>query len=86
MSQLPQRKAGREDEGKRRAGQAPRLPPPSGGAARDSAAPDTARNRPAYEPTRLDVAITVQKDRPKGQVVLRNARVITLDVPEGLLE
>ena len=49
-----------------------------GGAARDSAASDTARNRPAYEPTRLDVAITTQKDRPKGVVVLRNARVVTM--------
>jgi len=52
----------------------------AGGAARDSAAAggDTTRNRPAYEPTRLDVAITVQKDKPRGQVVLRNARVITM--------
>ena len=51
----------------------------TGGAGRDSAAAgDTARNRPAYEPTRLDVAITVQKDKPRGQVVLRNARVITM--------
>ncbi|HEX6048291.1 MAG TPA: amidohydrolase family protein [Gemmatimonadaceae bacterium] len=51
----------------------------AGGAQRDSnAASDTSRSRPAYEPARLDVAITVPKDRPSGQVVLRNARVITM--------
>ena len=43
-----------------------------------SAASDTSRSRPAYEPARLDVAITVPKDKPSGQVVLRNARVITM--------
>jgi len=50
----------------------------AGGAPRDSAASDTARSRPAYEPTRLDVAITMRKDKPSGQLVLRNARVITM--------
>jgi Tol biopolymer transport system component len=51
-----------------------------GGAGRDSAAAasDTSRNRPAYEPTRIDVAITVQKDKPRGTVVLKNARAITM--------
>jgi hypothetical protein len=40
---------------------------------------DTARKaRVAYEPQRLDVLITVQRDRPRGQVVLRNARIITM--------
>ena len=48
------------------------------GAPRDSAAADSSRNRPAYEPTRLDVAITVPVDKPRGQVVLRNARVVTM--------
>ena len=50
------------------------------GAGRDSAAAaiDTARSRPAYEPARIDVAITVQKDKPRGEVVLRNARAITM--------
>ncbi len=48
------------------------------GAARDSAAADSSRNRPAYEAARLDVAITVPVDKPRGQVVLRNARVITM--------
>ena len=45
----------------------------------DSAAPrDTARAKPAYEPARLDVAITVPKDKPRSSIVLRNARVITM--------
>ncbi|MDQ3997253.1 MAG: amidohydrolase, partial [Gemmatimonadota bacterium] len=39
---------------------------------------DTARVRPAYEPARTDVVITVRKDRPKGVAVLRNARLITM--------
>ena len=33
---------------------------------------------PAYEPTRVDITITVPKDRPSGTVVLRGARVITM--------
>ena len=32
----------------------------------------------AYEPTRVDMTITVPKDRPSGAVVLRGARVITM--------
>ena len=50
------------------------------GAGRDSAAAatDTSRSRPAYEPARIDVAITVQKDKPRGAVVLKNARAITM--------
>jgi hypothetical protein len=43
-----------------------------------AATPDTARARFAYEPTRVDVTITVPKDRPSGTVVLRGARVITM--------
>jgi Tol biopolymer transport system component len=39
---------------------------------------DTARARPAYEPARVDVAITVRKDKPQGLAVLRNARLITM--------
>ena len=40
---------------------------------------DTAKkNKPAYEPERVDVLITTQRDRPKGTVVLRGARVITM--------
>ena len=46
--------------------------------ARRAAAQDTSRNRPAYEPARINVVISVPKDRPVGQVVLRNARVITM--------
>ena len=47
----------------------------------DSAArADTSRtpSRPAYEPTRIDVTITVPKDRPRGTLVLRNARIVTM--------
>lgn len=43
-----------------------------------AAAQDTARNKPAYEAARLDVVISVPKDKPRGSVVLRNARVITM--------
>jgi Tol biopolymer transport system component/imidazolonepropionase-like amidohydrolase len=32
----------------------------------------------AYEPTRVDIAITMPKDRPGGTVVLRGGRVITM--------
>jgi Tol biopolymer transport system component len=40
---------------------------------------DTAKPaKPAYEPDRIDVLITVPRDRPRGTVVLRNARVITM--------
>jgi Tol biopolymer transport system component/imidazolonepropionase-like amidohydrolase len=36
------------------------------------------RARPAYEPERLEVLITVRKDRPRGTVVLRGGRVVTM--------
>ncbi|MFN2565498.1 MAG: amidohydrolase family protein [Gemmatimonadaceae bacterium] len=40
---------------------------------------DTARAaRPAYEAARLDVVITVPRDKPRGVAVLRNARLITM--------
>ena len=45
--------------------------------AADSAA-RAAAARPAYEPQRVDVAITVAKDRPEGTVVLRNAKLVTM--------
>jgi len=47
----------------------------------DSAAPAPGRGAargPIYEPARLDVTITVAKDKPKGVAVLRGARVITM--------
>ncbi len=45
----------------------------------DSARADTARRpRAAYEPFRLDVAITARKDKPSGVVALRGARIITM--------
>jgi Tol biopolymer transport system component len=57
-------------------------------APRDSAAgPRPPGARMAYEPSRLDVLITVPKDRPTGTVVLRGARIITMKgdevIPSG---
>lgn len=58
---------------------APGAAPPAAPAARpDSARPDSARRAPAYEPLRVDIAITASKDRPTGVVVLRGARIITM--------
>lgn len=40
---------------------------------------DTAKkSTPAYEPERVDVLITVPRDRPQGTVVLRGGRAITM--------
>ncbi|MFN2398494.1 MAG: amidohydrolase family protein [Gemmatimonadaceae bacterium] len=40
---------------------------------------DTSRKaKAAYEPARLDVLITVARDRPSGTLVLRGARIITM--------
>ena len=41
---------------------------------------DTSRTppKPAYEAVRTDVTITVPKDRPRGTLVLRNARIISM--------
>jgi imidazolonepropionase-like amidohydrolase/Tol biopolymer transport system component len=50
----------------------------SSGARQDSARADTTRRGPAYEPFRVDVAITARKDRPAGVVALRGARIITM--------
>jgi hypothetical protein len=59
-------------------------------AASDSAGrgpPATGRAAPIYEPTRLDVTITVPKDKPRGVAVLRGARIITMKgdevIPSG---
>jgi hypothetical protein len=45
------------------------------------------RARPAYEPSRVDVVITVPRDRPAGTVVLRGARIVTMKgdevIPSG---
>jgi imidazolonepropionase-like amidohydrolase/Tol biopolymer transport system component len=53
---------------------------PDSAARRDSTArPDSAARRgSAYEPVRVDFAITARKDRPSGAVVLRGARIITM--------
>jgi Tol biopolymer transport system component len=39
---------------------------------------DSSRGRHPYEPRRIDVQITVPKDRPQGTVALRGARIITM--------
>jgi Tol biopolymer transport system component len=43
--------------------------------------------RPIYEAARNDIAITVQKDKPQGTVVLRGARILTMKgtevIPNG---
>ncbi len=53
----------------------------------DSARADSSRRGPAYEPLRIDVAITARKDRPSGVVALRGARIITMKgdevIPSG---
>ena len=41
-------------------------------------AQDSARPRWVYDPHRVDVVITVPKDRPRGSVVLRGARIVTM--------
>jgi len=45
----------------------------------NAARPDTTRrSTPAYEAQRYDVEIRVPKDKPRGTVVLRGARIITM--------
>jgi Tol biopolymer transport system component len=39
---------------------------------------DSLKKQPAYEPARIDVAIRVARDVPRGSVVLRGARVVTV--------
>ncbi|HXG45888.1 MAG TPA: amidohydrolase family protein [Gemmatimonadales bacterium] len=39
---------------------------------------DSLRKAPAYEPRRLDVTVTVPRDVPRGTLVLRGARIITM--------
>jgi Tol biopolymer transport system component len=52
---------------------------PAGGAAAAGAARDTTKKAAAvYEAQRNDIEIIAAKDRPKGTVVLRGARVITM--------
>ena len=47
----------------------------------------TRRAAPAYEPQRYDVEITARKDKPRGVVALRGARIITMKgsevIPSG---
>ena len=39
---------------------------------------DSLSKQPAYEPQRIDVTINVPRDTPRGTVVLRGARIITM--------
>ncbi|MDB4912538.1 MAG: WD40-like beta Propeller containing protein, partial [Gemmatimonadetes bacterium] len=54
--------------------------------ARGNRGADTTK-RSIYDPTRLDIAIRVAKDKPAGTVVLRGARIITMKgsevIPSG---
>jgi Tol biopolymer transport system component len=52
-----------------------RPPADSAGAARADSMP---RVRTAYEPHRVDIEITARKDKPRGALVLRGARLITM--------
>ena len=74
---------------------APPAPPPTPGG-QPAAAGQDATQKPAtpprpptfeYEPHRVDVEIVVDKDKPKGTIVLRNARLITMKgdevIPRG---
>ena len=45
---------------------------------RDSAARPASRRTPQYEPQEVRIRITATRDMPKGSVVLRGARVITM--------
>ncbi len=44
----------------------------------DDAAGAESDDRPAYEPDRFDIEIVAEKDRPRGTVVLRGARIVTM--------
>ena len=52
----------------------------AGGAAAGTAAPRDTTKKPsmAYEARRYDVTITAAKDKPRGSVVLRGARLVTM--------
>jgi Tol biopolymer transport system component len=54
-----------------------------GGAGR--AGRGSAPTPPIYEAARHDVIITVPKDRPKGTVVLRGARILTMKSPNDVI-
>jgi len=64
-------------------------PPTAGRGGRGGEPPAEAERRPTieYEPHRVDVEITVEKDKPSGTVVLRRARLITMNgdevIPSG---
>jgi imidazolonepropionase-like amidohydrolase/Tol biopolymer transport system component len=50
----------------------------SDSAQRDSSARPASRRTPTYEPQEVRIRITATRDMPKGSVVLRGARVITM--------
>lgn len=47
------------------------------------ATPKKEDKKPAYEARRFDLTLTVPKDRPQGTVLLRGARAITMNGPDG---
>jgi len=63
--------------------------PPGGRGGAAAGQPAEGERTPAieYEPHRVDVEITVEKDKPRGTVVLRRARLITMNgdevIPSG---
>ncbi|HEX6315685.1 MAG TPA: amidohydrolase family protein, partial [Gemmatimonadaceae bacterium] len=77
----------RAEQASASAGAAASAARPDSAARRDSTArPDSsaARRGPAYDPERIDVAITAGKDRPSGTIALRGARIITMKGDEVL--
>ncbi len=69
---------------------APAATPPAGGASPDpTQKPAAPPKLPTweYEPHRVDVEIRVAKDKPRGSIALRNARLITMNgtevIPRG---
>lgn len=57
---------------------------PAGATADKQPVPSPAPKPPTfeYQPHRVDVEIIVDKDKPKGTIALRNARIITMKGPE----
>lgn len=69
----------RDSVARSRATATPATRPDSAAARPDSAqAPRPARGVPAYEASRIDVDIVLPKDKPRGTVVLRGARLVTM--------
>ena len=59
-----------------------KAPPRPAGAGAGAGGVAAASAKPVYEATRINVTITAAKDRPTGTVVLRGARIITMQGDE----